>query len=110
MIISGSLNKIVFQNEILNLIIIGSSYKINATHRKCFLSNIIFNDSNNIIEVKRNNQNIQNIQNGSYNKIYMKRHNRNIYLNNNNSGNDNILHSDGSNNSIFISKWINEYY
>ena len=96
LVMSGSLNEIIFQNEILNLIINGSSYKINATHRKCFLSNIVFNDSNN----KRNYQNIQNIQNGSYNKIYMKRHNRNIYLNNNNSGNDNILNSDGSNISI----------
>ena len=92
------------QNEILNLIINGSSNKINATHRKCFLSNIAFNGSNNKIEVKRNNQNIQNIQNGSNNKIYIKRHNRNVYLNNNsfnNSGSENIVF-DGSNISINV--------
>ena len=71
------------QNEILNLIINGSSNKINATHRKCFLSNI----------------------DGSNNKIYIKRHNRNVYLNNNsfnNSENENIVNFDGSNISINV--------
>ena len=85
------------------MIINGSSNKINATHRKCFLSNIVFNGSNNKIEVKRNNQNIQNFQNGSNNKIYIKRHNRNVDINNNsmnNSGNYNIANFDDSNISI----------
>ena len=88
----------IFQNEILNLIINGSSNRINATHRKCFLSNVVFNGSHNKIEVKPSNQNVCNIQNGINNSIYTSNNNRNIRVNNSNS--NNMFNFGGSNISI----------
>ena len=79
------------------MVINGSSNKINATHRKCYLSNVVFNGSNNRIEVKPNNQNVCNIQNGMNNVIYTN-NNRNIHINNNN--NNNMFNFGGSNISI----------
>ena len=84
MTISGNNNKITFKKEILNLIINGSSNKINASHRNCVLSNVVFNGSNNKIEVGPNSQNVCNIQNGNNNVIYMSNSNsnRNVRINN----------------------------
>ena len=87
MTISGNNNKITFKKEILNLIINGSSNKINASHRNCVLSNVVFNGSNNKIEVGQNSQNVCNIQNGTNNIIY-------------GSNNNNMFNFDGSNISI----------
>ena len=98
--ISGSNNKIIFQREILNLIINGSYNKINASHRNCILSNVVFNGSNNNIEVGQNSQNVCNIQNGRNNKIYMNSNNRNIRINNNPGNNNNMFNFGGSNISI----------
>lgn len=48
---------------------------------------IKFNGSNKKIEVKYNNQNLCNIQNGINNIIYTSNTNRNIRLSNNNNNN-----------------------
>lgn len=102
MTISGNNNEIIFKKEILNLIINGSSNKIDATHRNCLLSNVVFNGSNNKIEVGPNSQNVCNIQNGRNNIIYMNNNNRNVRINNNrnNNSNNNMFNFGGSNISI----------
>ena len=102
MTISGNNNEIIFKKEILNLIINGSSNKIDATHRNCLLSNVVFNGSNNKIEVGPNSQNVCNIQNGRNNIIYMNNNNRNVIINNNrnNNSNNNMFNFGGSNISI----------
>ena len=84
------------------MIINGSSNKINASNRNCLLSNVVFNGSNNKIEVGPNSQNVCNIQNGINNVIYMNNNNRNVRLNNNNTqnNNNNMFNFDGSNISI----------
>ncbi len=103
MTISGNNNKITFKKEILNLIINGSSNKINASHRNCVLSNVVFNGSNNKIEVGQNSQNVCNIQNGTNNIIYMSNNNnnRNVRINNSQgNNNNNMFNFDVSNISI----------
>lgn len=99
--ISGNNNKITFKKEILNLIINGSHNKINATHRHCVLSNVVFNGNSNKIEVGLNSQNVCNIQNGRNNVIYCNDNNRNVRINNSNrSNNNNMFNFGGSNISI----------
>ena len=82
LIINGSNNKITLQRTIDSLIINGSQTKIDATHRNCFLDDVIFNGSNNIIEINQNSQDLSYIQNGRNNKIYMNNNNRNVRNNN----------------------------
>ena len=96
--ISGNNNEIIFQKEILNLIINGSNNKINATHRNCLLSNVVFNGSNNKIEIGPNSQKVCNIQNGSNNIIYMNNNNRSVRINNRNNGNNNNMFNFGGSN------------
>ena len=62
----------------------------------------MFNGSNNKIEVRSDNQNIHNYQNGSNNIIFTKRNNNNIILNNNNmlSNNNNNRNNNGNKKTI----------
>ena len=99
LIINGSNNKIALQRTIDSLIINGSRTKIDATHRNCFLDDVIFNGSNNIIEINQNSQDLSYIQNGRNNKIYMNNNNRNVRNNNR----DNSI-------SIFNNEFFNDAF
>ena len=66
------------------------------------MSNVVFNGSNNKIEVGPNSQNVCNIQNGRNNLIYLNdSNNRNVRINNSNrNNNNNMFNFGGSNISI----------
>ena len=64
----------------------------------CSLSNVVFNGSNNKLEVGPHNQNVCNIQNGRNNIIYTTDNNRNVRINNSNRNNNNNMFNFGNSN------------
>lgn len=103
MTINGGGNNVIFQGEVLNLVINGSSNKIQATHRKAMLTNVVFNGAKNVIRVGAHSANVCSIQNGENNRILVEdgrggRERTNN--NNNNSRSGNTFNFGNSNISI----------